>query len=222
MWWKWGPSFATELGWEPFLRNRFETVFKSRDGGRLDSLLWLCPISARKEIICQDKHFFKRNRTSKRNSLVTVVPSNFFFLFSFCQIRICPTEERTGREKKRERGEENTFAGLQWGIRPAWLCLWFDVLINTTELPVPLKHPRFLQSTERRLATFPYPSLSPLPIHYILIILGWWKGYSDEQQSNKSNKKHNHKNLACTMWICGYVVLYEPWKTPPCVRSVWI
>lgn len=222
MWWKWGPSFATELGWEPFLRNRFETVFKSRDGGRLDSLLWLCPISAGKEIICQDKHFFKRNRTSKRNSLVTVVPSNFFFLFSFCQIRICPTEERTGREKKRERGEENTFAGLQWGIRPAWLCLWFDVLINTTELPVPLKHPRFLQSTERRLANFPYPSLSPLPIHYILIILGWWKGYSDEQQSNKSNKKHNHKNLACTMWICGYVVLYEPWKTPPCVRSVWI
>lgn len=104
MWWKWGPSFATELGWEPFLRNRFETVFKSRDGGRLDSLLWLCPISARKEIICQDKHFFKRNRTSKRNSLVTVVPSNFFFLFSFCQIRICPTEERTGREKKGKGG----------------------------------------------------------------------------------------------------------------------
>lgn len=221
MWWKWGPSFATELGWEPFLRNRFETVFKSRDGGRLDSLLWLCPISARKEIICQDKHFFKRNRTSKRNSLVTVVPSSFFFFFFLSNQNLSYRREDRQR-KKRERGEENTFAGLQWGIRPAWLCLWFDVLINTTELPVPLKHPRFLQSTGRRLATFPYPSLSPLPIHYILIILGWWKGYSDEQQSNKSNKKHNHKNLAFTMWICGYVVLYEPWKTPPCVRSVWI
>lgn len=167
MWWKWGPSFATELGWEPFLRNRFETVFKSRDGGRLDSLLWLCPISAGKEIICQDKHFFKRNRTSKRNSLVTVVPSNFFFLFSFCQIRICPTEERTGREKKRERGEENTFAGLQWGIRPAWLCLWFDVLINTTGAScstetskIPPKH-----WTETCNLSIPLTLSSPYPLY---------------------------------------------------------
>lgn len=221
MWWKWGPSFATELGWEPFLRNRFETVFKSRDGGRLDSLLWLCPISAGKEIICQDKHFFKRNNFKKEfTGHCGTLQLLFSFFFLSNQNLSYRREDR--QRKKRERGEENTFAGLQWGIRPAWLCLWFDVLINTTELPVPLKHPRFLQSTERRLANFPYPSLSPLPIHYILIILGWWKGYSDEQQSNKSNKKHNHKNLACTMWICGYVVLYEPWKTPPCVRSVWI
>lgn len=222
MWWKWGPSFATELGWEPFLRKKFETVFMSRDGGRLDSLLWLCPISAGKEIIYQDKHFFKRNRASKGNSLVIVVPSNFFFfLFSFCHIRICPAEERTGREKKREGGEEHTFAGLQWGIRPAWLYLWFDVLINTTELPVPLKHPRFLQSTERRLATFPYPSLSPLPLHSILIVLGWWKGYSDEQQSNK-------KTTTKTWHVqCGFVNMLR--STNPekhlhvcLLRSVWI